>query len=254
MPRLTEPEWITPDWPAPASVCAISTTRQGGTSAAPYDSLNLAHHVDDDRAAVEANRRLLSAQLPAGTRLHWLNQVHGAKVVSAGDEGLPAADAVVSKNSSEACCVLAADCLPVLFCSRQGDVVAAAHAGWRGLAAGVLERTVEAMDSACEDVMAWLGPAIGPGAFQVGEDVRAAFSEGLEGGLAREVQACFARDPSRPGYFLANLYAIARLRLRRLGVDQVFGGQNCTFTEAERFYSYRRDGCTGRMASVIVLR
>ncbi|GAB5452659.1 MAG: peptidoglycan editing factor PgeF [Halioglobus sp.] len=254
MPRLTEPEWITPDWPAPASVCAISTTRQGGTSAAPYDSLNLAHHVDDDRTAVAANRRVLSAQLPEGTRLHWLNQVHGARVVSTAEQGLPAADAIVSKDPKEACCVLAADCLPVLFCSRQGDVVAAAHAGWRGLAAGVLECAVEAMNSAREDVMAWLGPAIGPGAFQVGEDVRTAFSEGLEGGAEREVQACFVPDLSRPGYFLANLYAIARLRLHGLGVNQVYGGQNCTYTEADRFYSYRRDGCTGRMASVIVLR
>lgn len=247
--------FIEPQWPAPGNVCALSTTRGGGYSEAPFASFNLGCHVGDAESAVSANRTQLAAVLPDATTIAWLSQVHGTTVVEAGQGGpLPCADAQWSRTPGVACAVLTADCLPVLFCSVDGDVVAAAHAGWRGLLAGVLETTVAAMNEYPQRVLSWLGPAIGPTAFEVGAEVRDAF---LSSAASREVSAiaaCFEPVVSRPGYYLADLYTLARVRLEVLGLANVFGGGLCTHSDGARFFSYRRDGQTGRMASLILLR
>ncbi len=241
-----------PDWPAPANVIALTTLRSGGCSLEPWASLNLAEHVEDDSAVVLANRATLSEMLPAGACVHWLTQVHGTQVVRAGEGAATRpADASWSRTANCACAVLTADCLPVLFCSRSGDVVAAAHAGWRGLLGGVLENTVTAMGVEPCEVLAWLGPAIGPAAFEVGAEVRAAFLAASRPTQLPQTDACFVPNEASAGHYFADLYALARLRLDALG--QVFGGGFCTFTEADRYFSYRRDGRTGRMASVILL-
>ncbi len=238
--------WIVPDWPAPANVKALSTTRAGGVGVAPFDSLNLGTHVGDDPAAVAANRARLRALLPAEPC--WLNQVHGTAVVDlATEHGVPDADAAVSRTPGAVCVVMTADCLPVLLCDRAGTVVGAAHAGGRGLQGGVIEAAVRAMNVPAGELMAWLGPAIGPAAFEVGDEVRAAF-------VADDPAAACAFRPAGPaGKWLADLYLLARQRLAALGVTAVHGGDSCTFTEAERFFSYRRDGRTGRMASLVWL-
>ena len=249
------PPFIEPDWPAPANVLALCTTRSGGCSAAPYESLNLAHHVGDSDSAVAANRGILASALPGGVEFFWLTQIHGTGVIEARQGGLyPEADAQWSRSPGAACAVLTADCLPVLLCSASGDVVAAAHAGWRGLLAGVLESTVGAMDTNPTEVLAWLGPAIGPAAFEVGPEVREAFLAAANPSEAPAIAACFAPNPERPDHCFADLYALARIRLGALGVTRIFGGGLCTYSDAERFYSYRRDGQTGRMASLILLR
>jgi len=236
--------WIVPDWPAPAAVRALVTTRSGGVSGAPYEGLNLGSHVGDAAAAVHANRRLLAAHLPAEPV--WLEQVHGVDVVRAATASAgAAADAAFTREAGVVCAVLTADCLPVLFCDRGGSVVAAAHAGWRGLLGGVLERTVRAMGVPPDGLMVWLGPAIGPAAFEVGDEVRAAF-------LEHDMAAAAAFVPGRTaGKWMADIYALARQRLAALGVDQVFGGGLCTVSDRTRFYSYRRDGVTGRFASLV---
>lgn len=238
------PDWIVPDWPAPARVRSFMSTRAGGVSPAPYASLNPASHVGDDPAAVAANRRILAAALPAEPQ--WLNQVHGCGVAVCPADGVSDADAAVARTPGQVCAVLTADCLPVLFCDRDGTVVAAAHAGWRGLAAGVLERTVEAMGTPSSEVLAWMGAAIGPEQFEVGPEVREVFS-------AQHPEANAAFRPGQGDRLLADIYALARIRLAAMGVTQVYGGGLCTCTEAERFYSYRREGRTGRMASLIWL-
>ena len=233
---------ITPDWPAPARVKSLMTTREGGVSAEPYASWNLGDHVQDDSLAVAANRALLRQNLPAEPV--WLNQVHGTLVVQADAViGVPDADAAFTRQPGTVCAVLTADCLPVLFCARDGSVVAAAHAGWRGLAAGVLEAALFAMDVAPDKVMAWMGAAIGPCAFEVGVEVRDTF-------IASHPQAAAAFTPHRDKW-LADLYRLTRIRLEACGVTTVSGGGLCTYTDAARFYSYRRDGVTGRMATLI---
>ncbi|MBN7795228.1 peptidoglycan editing factor PgeF [Parahaliea mediterranea] len=241
------PALIEADWPAPPGVRAFCTTRRGGCGAPPFDSFNLGHHVGDPACA--QNRRCLQALLPGGARLQWLQQVHGTAVVEVPSRVFtPEADASWTRTRGAACAVLTADCLPVLFCDRGGTRVAAAHAGWRGLAAGVLEATVSAIGVAPAELLAWLGPAIGPRAFEVGPEVRAAFCAGADDAEA----ACF--EPSgRPGHYFADLYALARLRLARAGLTAVHGGGHCTFSDAEHFFSYRRDGNTGRMASIVTL-
>lgn len=222
------------------------TTREGGVSQAPWASLNLGDHVGDDPAHVAENRARLRQQLPADP--NWLKQVHSAAVVEAGS-GEFEADAVFTRQAGSVCAVLTADCLPVLFCDRAGSVVAAAHAGWRGLADGVLEATVDAMQVPPGEVLAWMGAAIGPHAFEVGDDVRRAFVDPHP-----EAAAAFVPHPSGvPGKWLADIYQLARIRLEQMGVRAVYGGGRCTFSEAETFYSYRRDGVTGRMASLIWL-
>lgn len=238
---------IIPDWPAPANVRSLITTRSGGVSAAPYASLNLGDHVGDNPQHVMQNRSLLSAQLPAEPR--WLKQVHGIAVAEACMTGAEA-DASVAFQAGEVCAVLTADCLPVLLCDQSGTVVGAAHAGWRGLLNGVIEATAVAMKVPASSLLAYLGPAIGPQAFEVGDEVRAAF-------VAENPQAASAFSSSDrqadTQKWLADIYWLARLRLERLGVAGVYGGGLCTYTDTERFFSYRRDGVTGRMASLIWL-
>ncbi len=238
-------EFLIPDWPAPDNVCALQTLRSGGCSPAPWDSLNLGDHVGDDAQRVMANRARLRASLPADPC--WLQQVHGVDVVDAASAAPgSAADAAYARVPGRVCVVMTADCLPVLFCDRAGTVVAAAHAGWRGLLAGVLEQTLAAMGCPAETVLAWLGPAIGPDNFEVGDEVRAAF-------VAGNAEAAAAFRPAGDGKWLADLYALARQRLSSVGVAGVYGGDGCTFAERDRFFSYRRDGVTGRQASLIWL-
>jgi len=222
----------------------------------PYASFNLAHHVADDALAVEANRAILSRALPGGATIHWLTQVHGSRVVEAGlDNGpYPEADAVWSRRAGAACAIMTADCLPVLFCSTAGDRVAAAHAGWRGLLGGVLEATVAALEESPENLLAWLGPAIGPRAFEVGLEVREAYLAAASAAEAAGIADCFVPNPGNPGHYFADLYGLAHIRLRTIGVTRVFGGGWCTHSDDQRFFSYRRDGQTGRMASLILLR
>lgn len=247
MPELLTDSLIFPDWPAPARVRAVSITRRGGVSPPPYDSLNLAGHVGDDPACVAENRRRLAAAVGLSADPAWLNQIHGAAVVVAETVVAPvAADAAWTHKSGRACVVMTADCLPVLLCDRAGTVVAAAHAGWRGLAGGVIAATVAAMQVPSAGLLAWLGPAIGPEAFEVGDEVRAVFLA-LDAGNA----ACFR--PSPAGRWLADIYALARRQLRGLGVAAVYGGKFCTFNDSARFFSYRREGKTGRMATLIGL-
>lgn len=238
---------IIPDWPVPANVRSLITTRSGGVSAAPYAGLNLGDHVGDNHEHVTQNRILLSAHLPAEPK--WLKQVHGIAVADACATGAEA-DACVAFRADEVCAVLTADCLPVLLCDQSGTVVGAAHAGWRGLLNGVIEATAAAMKVPPSSLLAYLGPAIGPRAFEVGEEVRAAF-------VAADPEAASAFVPSdwQPGTqrWLADIYWLARLRLEKLGVAEVHGGGLCTYTDVERFFSYRRDGVTGRMASLIWL-
>jgi hypothetical protein len=238
--------WLEADWPAPVNVRAVTTSRDGlGISRPPFDRFNLADHVGDDPAAVAANRAQLVSQLNLPSAPVWLEQIHGTGVVTLPSSMTkPQADASVTAKPGVVCAVLTADCLPVLFCDRAGTRVAAAHAGWRGLAGGVLEATVSSLDVPPQELLAWLGPAIGPRAFEVGEEVRAAF-------MAEDLAAKSAFVQTRPGHWHADLYALARRRLARLGIESVYGGGHCTFEDAQRFYSYRRDGRTGRMASLI---
>lgn len=239
------PEFIIPDWPAPARVKALTTTRPGGHSRGPYASFNLATHVGDDPEAVAANRQLLRQHLPVAPR--WLTQVHG--IVCVDVDAVPQsseADACVSRGVSHACAMLTADCLPLLLCDEAGSVVAAAHAGWRGLAAGVIEATVSGMGVAPKNLLAWLGPAIGPAAFEVGADVRAAF-------LHADGAASAAFAAWGAGKWLCDLYLLARQRLAACGVERVFGGGLCTYADSERFFSHRRDGIGGRMATIVWL-
>lgn len=238
-------QFIVPDWPAPANVRALATTRLGGASAAPFDGFNLADHVGDDPASVAANRAALRHYLPAEPA--WLKQVHGNKCCDAQLAGTDnEADAAFAQAPEVVCAVLTADCLPLLLCDEAGTVVAAAHAGWRGLAGGVIESTLDALGVPGEQVLAWLGPAIGPQAFEVGDEVRAAF-------LAHDPAAAVAFAPHGPGKWLCDLYLLARQRLAARGVRRAWGADFCTATDQDRFYSYRRDGRTGRMASLIWL-
>jgi YfiH family protein len=240
-------QWIKPDWPAPANISAWSTTREGGCSKGPWSSFNLGENSGDDPLAVANNRAVLAAHLPQ--QPCWLKQVHGRHVIRHPGNSQPAvasaciADAQTSDVAGEVCAILTADCLPVLFCDRQGREVAAAHAGWRGLAAGVLEETIASMKTAPQDLLAWMGPAIGPKAYEVGAEVKAAFAHEEQEGAG-----AFAAQADR---WLFDLYAMARHRLLRAGVGHVSGGEFCTLTDAKRFFSYRRDSVTGRMASLI---
>jgi len=271
-------QWLVPDWPgAPANIGFVCTTRRGGVSPEPYGAgpqaiattgggLNLGVHVGDEPSNVAFNRAILRGRLP--TEPAWLSQVHGAAVVRAdrlGRGSVPEADASIAAMPGAVCAIQTADCLPVLFTNRAGTVVGAAHAGWRGLAGGVLEATVEAMRAESgagaegNEIIAWLGPAIGPQEFEVGQDVLDAFlagaaeaGEGVAGEAA--VHAAFVARPGQPGKYLADIYALARLALERVGVTDVSGGDLCTVTDASRFYSYRRDKVTGRQATLIWIK
>ena len=247
--RDAELDWIVPDCPAPANVCALATTRSGGVSAGAYATMNLGRGGRDDPAAVAENRRRFERFLPA--RPISLAQVHGAAVATLdrATTGSPTADAAVTREAGVVCAILTADCLPVLLTDRAGSAVGIAHAGWRGLAAGVLEATVDALARLGADadaLLAWFGPAIGPAAFEVGADVHAAFCDTDPGAAV-----CFA--PDRPGKWRADLYGLARRRLARVGVDRVHGGGYCTYADATRFFSYRRERDSGRMATAVWL-
>jgi len=242
--------FITPDWPAPTNVRAYTTTRPGGVSTSPWDSFNLADHVGDDANAVDANRTLLVKTLALPVAPTWLHQVHGAIVIDANApfprKGRLVGDASITKEPNRVCVVLTADCLPVLFCDHRGTKVGVAHAGWRGLVGGVLDSTVHALSTNPTDLLVWLGPGIGPNAFEVGNEVRDAFIRDAE-------TAATAFSRITQDHWLADLYLLARQRLERLGIREVYGGEFCTYHDTKRFFSYRRDGATGRMASIIYL-
>jgi hypothetical protein len=240
------PEWIVPEWPVPANVRAVVTTRAGGVSRGRYATLNLSERVGDEPFAVERNRSILRAALPHDPV--WLQQVHGTDAVDAASvPALARADAAFTRNHRVVCAVLVADCMPVLLAAQTGAVVGIAHAGWRGLAGGVIENTLAAMRVPAGEVVAWLGPAIGQDAFEVGQDVFDAF-------VGRDAGAAEAFIAGRAGKWQADLHALARRRLAHVGVTSVHGGGCCTFRDGERFFSYRRDRDTGRMAALIWLQ
>ena len=239
------PDWIVPDWPAHARVRAFITTRAGGVSSGPYATFNLGDTTADDPAAVRANKATLERLLPAPPR--WLRQVHGARVVQADSVTAPVeADAAYTCAPGVVCAVKIADCMPVLITDAQASVVELAHAGWRGLSGGVVENTVAALPADPAALLAYLGPAIGPAAFEVGDEVRAAFCD-----VDPSAGSAFA--PGKPGKWYADLFALARHRLARCGVTRVYGGGLCTYSNPGRFYSHRRNPVTGRMAAVIWL-
>ncbi|HRQ65136.1 MAG TPA: peptidoglycan editing factor PgeF [Xanthomonadaceae bacterium] len=236
------------DWPAPAGVRALTTTRDGpGVSEGAFAAFNLGDRCGDEPSSVAANRARLLEMLALPEAPRWLSQVHGRDVACFDRDGapsLPESDASVSMRAGRVLAVLTADCLPVLLCSEDGSGIAVAHAGWRGLAAGVLEATVRAMATPPNQVLAWLGPAIGAQRYEVGVEVREAF-------VMRDAGAASAFGDVRAGHWHCDLYALARRRLAGCGVTRVYGGGLCTYSDAARFYSYRRDGRTGRMASLI---
>jgi len=238
---------IEPEWPAPGRVHAVFTLRVGGVSAAPYDSFNVGAHVGDAPQAVEDNRRHLRESLRLPDEPVWLEQVHGTDVVELeSPAGRRQADAAVTHSTGRVCVIQVADCMPVLFAAQDGSAVGAAHAGWRGLAGGVLEATVRALRVPPRELLAWLGPAISQEHFEVGDDVRAAF-------MVSDSGATGAFVPNTRGRWQCDLYALARRRLAALGVDNVFGGGWCTYADPARFFSFRRDGRCGRMAALIWL-
>lgn len=243
---------LLPDWPAPPNVHCLISTRRGGVSTGPYASLNLGLHVQDDPNRVLENRRRLGERLE-GMQCQWIRQVHGTRVAEPAPESLdevPEADALFTRLARRPCGILTADCLPVAFCDRTGREVAVAHAGWRGLCAGVLENTLSRFSAPREEILAWLGPAIGPCHFEVGEEVRRAFLDpAVNPAPPEEMEKAFR--PGAPGKWMADLYAIAHARLRAAGVESVYGGGRCTFCEEKLFYSYRRQPLTGRFATVI---
>ena len=244
---MSQLEVIQPDWNAPDTIYACCTTRSGGVSQRGYSSLNLASHVADDLVNVQCNRVLLQQHLKLPTEPQWLNQTHTTEVTNLDYDSSRDTDAAITSIPSRIAVVLTADCLPVLFTNIQGTEVGAAHAGWRGLLNGVLENTLQALTSPAEEIIAWLGPAIGPQRFEVGQEVRLAFTH-------QDAQLDKFFIPTRSGHYLADLYSIARTRLKNIGLRHISGGQYCTFNEADRFFSYRREKDTGRQASLIYIK
>lgn len=247
----TRNRFIYPNWPVPDNVNAVMTTRHGGVSQAPFGTLNLGTHVDDKPKDVSRNRAILKQSLNLPNEPLWLNQVHGSQIADhaknqCGDD----ADAVISHQSGEVCAIMTADCLPVLFCNTRGDVIAGAHAGWRGLQSGILEKCVAGMDCNTEEILVWLGAAIGPDVFEVGEEVREAFMSVY----AKSAPAFVLMDMQK-GKWLADIYQLARVHLAEAGITQenIYGGEYCTYSDETLFYSYRREARTGRMASLIWL-
>ncbi|MDO9425103.1 MAG: peptidoglycan editing factor PgeF [Methylobacter sp.] len=236
-------QWLTPEWPAPANIHAATTLRVGGVSCGVYSSLNPAMHVGDDTDLVKQNRQIIKDLLGLPGDPVWLDQIHSNRAVQAvTTEPLQQADASYTAESGIVCAVMTADCLPLLICSTDGSQVAAIHGGWRGLLTGVIGNTVSAMQDS--DLLVWLGPAIGPGCFEVGAEVRDAF-------LEKSAAFLSAFKQQSNGKWLADIYQLARIDLGMLGIDKVYGGGFCTGTEHDRFYSYRRDKQTGRMATLI---
>lgn len=242
----TRLELIIPDWNVPKHVQAVSTTRKEGVSRQGFASLNLACHVNDNPVHVEHNRHLLKQRLELPVEPEWLRQTHSTTVIDLDHDESRDGDAAITTTLGKIAVVLTADCMPVLFCNSQGSEVAAAHAGWRGLLKGVLEQTVLQMNSTPEEILAWMGPAIGPQHFEVGEEVRELF-------IQHTPDNAHFFSLSRPGHYLADLYSIARLRLNKLGIKQVSGGGRCTYSESSTFFSYRREKVTGRQASLIYI-
>jgi polyphenol oxidase len=246
-------EWLTPSWPVPANVRALSTLRGGGASTGRYASLNLGDHVQDAPEVVAENRRRLRAAAGLPAEPAWLAQVHGVRIADLDllpddSSALPsAADGAITRAPGRICAILTADCLPVLFASEAGDAVAAAHAGWRGLAGGVIEAAVQALGVAPASLLVWLGPAIGPRHFEVGPEVRDELLRADSGALAAFV-------PNSRGRFMADLPGLARRRLERLGITRIYGAGECTHQEPDRFFSHRRDGQTGRQATLVWLQ
>ena len=238
---------FTPDWPLPPSVSALSTTRKTGYSLAPFDQFNLATHVDDDVDSVQKNRQLLIDQAALTEPPRWLTQTHSNNVIHTKDWHTDIeADACFTDQPNQVCVVMTADCLPLLVCNSQGTEVAAIHAGWRGLANNIIGETVKKFSGDTAELLVWLGPAIGPKAFEVGEDVFNVFTE-------QNQQAKSAFSPIKNNHYLADIYQLAKQQLIALGIKHIFGGDRCTFNEESAFFSYRRDGQTGRMASMIWL-
>lgn len=248
-------DWIEPDWPVPGRVRAAITTRVSGASAAPYDSFNLARHVGDTPQDVENNRQQLMRELGIEQGVQWLEQVHGTRVVEAsGDGRVITADGCFTCEPGLACAVLTADCLPVLLCDSSATRVAAVHAGWRGLAGGILRSVVEQFSAPAGEMLAYLGPAICQSHFEVGVELLEAFYDSaVNVQHLQAVSAAFAPSIDRPMKFHADLYSLARAELIALGLEQIYGGNYCTYADSRRFYSYRRDGQSGRMASLIWL-
>jgi YfiH family protein len=241
------PGFLKPDWPAPSSVHALVTLRTGGFSTGPYASFNLAAHTEDNPETVSKNRALLRTYFKLPSEPVWLQQVHSNWMIEAGpDTGCAEADGSWTSVMGKVCAVMTADCLPVLICNQKGTMVAAAHAGWRGLHKGIITNAVSVFNADPAELIVWLGPAIGPKAFEVGADVIRSFT-------AINPENASAFQPSDDQHWLCDLYALARLELAGLGVTAVFGGDQCTYTDEQRFYSYRRDNITGRMASIIWL-
>ncbi|QLB13641.1 hypothetical protein EV697_10585 [Bisgaardia hudsonensis] len=238
---------IQPNWLVPKNVHGFTTTREGGVSLSPYASFNLGEHVGDDKSAVKNNRTLLVEQFSLPQQPLYLNQIHSTKVVTLPYDSTDLnVDAVYTNVANQVCLVMTADCLPVLLTNKQGNEVAAIHAGWRGLCDGILEETINYFQCPKNEIVVWLGPAISQRAFQVGDDVVTQFIE-----KDPQAEKCFIVDPKEKGKYLGDLYGIAKQRLNNLGISQIFGGEHCTYTEKELFFSYRRDGKTGRMASLI---
>ncbi len=237
-----------PDWSAPVNVRSFITERKNGSSLPPFLSNNLASHVGDDIDQVQQNREALKEHLGLTEPPFWLSQIHSNKVVVAGQEKMPEADACYSQTPGKICAVLTADCLPLLLCDKSGAEIAAVHCGWRGLEADIISRTLECFTAASDQILAYLGPAIGPENYEVGEDVVSAFASILPN---KDLYA--VANQQNPGHYFLDLYALARLQLQLNGVAKVFGGECCTYKESDRFYSYRREGTTGRMASLIWL-
>ncbi|GAB2525978.1 peptidoglycan editing factor PgeF [Microbulbifer agarilyticus] len=250
---MSADHYLKPDWPAPANVRAFVTLREDGHSEGCYAAFNQADHVGDTAEAVAANRQQLQQELNLPNAPQWLEQIHSDKVVVAGIDGkVLTADASIAGEAGTVCAVLTADCLPLLVTNREGSEVAAIHAGWRGLTGGVIRETLSAMQSDPQDLLVWLGPAIGPQAFECGVDVlEAAFESSMSEAHAEAIAQCFVPHAQKPLHFLADIYALGRAELADLGVTQVFGGDRCTVTEESAFFSYRRDRDTGRMASLI---
>ncbi len=235
--------WLEPTWPCPSNIHAATTLRTGGLSQSCFASFNLGSHVGDNGQHVNQNREYLKQQLELPNEPIWLNQVHGDTVLQADlVQGLLPADASFTAQPGIVCTVMTADCLPVLFCSSDGQKIAAAHAGWRGLLAGILSKTCQAMQP--NDIIAWLGPAIGPERFEVGTEVFDAF-------VQKNAQFAMAFNQQDAKHYLANIYQLARIELASNGISHIYGGNFCTYSDSERFFSYRRDGQTGRMATLI---
>ncbi len=238
------PSLIPAKWPAPTSVHAYTTTRMGGNSSAPYHSFNLAQHVGDNKQTVEHNRQQLQQQLGLPQAPAWLQQIHGNTAVCIDHSYHSQADASYSQQAKQVCVVLTADCLPLLVCNQQGTEIAAIHAGWRGLANQIITKTIQQLQSSPTQLMVCLGPAISQGYFEVGIEVYQTF-------IQQQPESIVAFKSNRPQHWLADMYVIAKQQLQQLGIQQIYGGEYCTYSQADLFYSYRREPSTGRMASLI---